>query len=224
MTPPAQSFGPGAIAAGIATTDLGGPLVAVDPVATNPVPIAKDGDDEEDPPTESSPLLNSSASRPTSSSPSSLAPHALLPISLARFWTIIVVICLQVAFMAVDTTITSSSHPVISSYFGASHLASWLTTAFLLTNIAVNPVTVALADPLGRRLLMTLNGVVVALATTWCALAGTMTGLIFARALCGAGMAGGSIIGGLMMSDLISLKLVGGTKPSVCIVYIIYPL
>lgn len=156
----------------------------------------------DDPPTsETSPLLSSPSNGPR--------PHnalSIVDISPAKFWTIYLIICVQLFFNAFDSTIMSSSHPVISSHFNASYLASWLTTSFLLTNIAANPLTVALAEPLGRRFLMTLNGTIVVLATVWCGLADNMLSLIMARAVCGAGMAGGGIVASLMIADLVAIE------------------
>ncbi|KAI0404257.1 MFS general substrate transporter [Xylaria palmicola] len=55
-------------------------------------------------------------------------------------------------FMAnFDATIMASSHPVITSHFHASNMASWLTTAFLLTSTAFQPLVGSLSDTIGRK-------------------------------------------------------------------------
>jgi len=127
-------------------------------------------------------------------------------ISRARFWAIIAVILINNTLAAYDQTVLSTSHPVVSSYFQSSHIASWLTTSFMLANIAASPINVALADPLGRRVLMAGNAMIVLMATTWCALAKSMTSLICGRAVCGFGLAGSGIIGALMCADLIPIE------------------
>jgi len=90
-------------------------------------------------------------------------------------------------------TILASSHPVITSHFNSSNSASWLSTAFLLTSTAFQPLFGRLSDTMGRKPPYTFTLIIFLLATVWCALAQSMQEFILARALCGLG-AGGAFL------------------------------
>ena len=81
----------------------------------------------------------------------------------------------------------ASSHPVITSYFHASNSASWLSTAFLLTSTAFQPLYGRISDTIGRRPLYLFGLLSLAMTTAWCALAGSIGSFIAARAFCGLG-------------------------------------
>jgi MFS family permease len=44
------------------------------------------------------------------------------------------------------------------------------------------------------------------LATLWCALAGSMTSFIFARAVCGLGAGGMMTLGSIILSDMVPIE------------------
>jgi len=66
-------------------------------------------------------------------------PLYLYGVSRARFWACFVGILLTWFVATFDSTLMASSHPVITSYFDASYAASWLSTSFLLTSTAFQP-------------------------------------------------------------------------------------
>ena len=51
-----------------------------------------------------------------------------------------------------DSTVTASTYAVISSDFNATNTASWLTTSYLITSTAFQPLYGRFSDILGRRL------------------------------------------------------------------------
>jgi MFS family permease len=102
-----------------------------------------------------------------------------------------------------DSTLMASSHPVITSYFNASNSASWLSTAFLLTSTALQPLFGRLSDTIGRRQLYLLGISFLAVTTAWCALAQSIGSFIAARAFCGLGAAGVSSFPGTESITLI---------------------
>ena len=108
-----------------------------------------------------------------------------------------------------DSTLMASSHPVITSYFHASNSASWLTTAFLLTSTALQPVFGRISDSFGRRIPFLVCIFVFGAATLWCAVAPTISSFIFARAACGLGAGGAMALGAIINSDIVPLRIRG---------------
>lgn len=67
------------------------------------------------------------------------APSYLYGVSRGRYWACFFGILLTWFVATFDSTLMASSHPVITSYFDASYAASWLSTSFLLTSTAFQP-------------------------------------------------------------------------------------
>ncbi|KAF2829176.1 MFS general substrate transporter [Ophiobolus disseminans] len=108
-----------------------------------------------------------------------------------------------------DSTLMASSHPVITSYFNASNSASWLSTAFLLTSTALQPLMGRLSDTFGRRPLYLAGILFLGATTAWCAAAQSIGSFIAARAFCGIGAAGVLSMGNVMTNDLVSIEVRG---------------
>ena len=127
-------------------------------------------------------------------------------VSVTRFWLLFSQIMAAYFIACFDSTIMASSHPVITSYFGSSNSASWLSTAFLLTSTSFQPVLGGLSDAVGRKGPYVVTIVVFLLATVWCALAGSMTSFIVARAVCGFGAGGMMTLGSIIVSDVVPIE------------------
>ncbi|WQF80417.1 Putative sugar transporter, major facilitator superfamily, MFS transporter superfamily [Colletotrichum destructivum] len=140
-------------------------------------------------------------------------------ISRSRFWFIFAEILLTYFIACFDGTIMASSHPVITSYFHASHSASWLSTAFLLTSSAFQPLLGRLSDSIGRKPPYVATMVIFTFATMWCALAQSMTSFIFARALCGLGAGGMMTLGSIIVSDLVPIENRGAYQSYINMIY-----
>jgi len=154
-------------------------------------------------------------------SPSSSAPTTpyLSGVSPARFWTLFAGIMITYFVACFDSTIMASSHPVITSYFGSSNSASWLSTAFLLTSTSFQPLLGGLSDAVGRKRPYVATMSIFLLATLWCALAQSMTSFILARAACGLGAGGMMTLGSIMISDLVPIEIRGAYQSYINIVY-----
>lgn len=169
-----------------------------------------DGDDNK--PTETSPLLRprafSKATSEASVAPSTLSPPTpfLNNVSPTRFWFIFSQVLLAYFIASFDGTIMASSHPVITSYFHASNSASWLSTAFLLTSSAFQPLMGRLSDSLGRKPLFVGCMYIFTIATVGCAVANSIETFILARAACGIGAGGVSALGSIIVSDLVPIE------------------
>jgi EmrB/QacA subfamily drug resistance transporter len=105
---------------------------------------------------------------------------------------------------ALDQTIVATALPTIGVDFGALDNISWVVTAYLLTATAVTPLYGKLSDIHGRRVMMlTAIGLFVA-GSVACALAPSMTALIFGRALQGLGGGGLMALAQIIIADIVS--------------------
>lgn len=103
---------------------------------------------------------------------------------------------IQVAIMSnvflygFDGTITAATYAVISSSFGATDTASWLTTSYLVTSTAFQPLYGRVSDLFGRRVCFFFATVTFSLGCLGCGLAGDSVTLNCMRALVGLGGGG----------------------------------
>jgi nitrate/nitrite transporter NarK len=122
--------------------------------------------------------------------PSNTNSHYLGNYTKSQFWFLYTPILFQYFVATFDSTLMASSHPVITSYFHSSNSASWLSTAFMLTSTAFQPLFGRVSDMIGRKPMYLFSLVMFAVTTTWCALAQSMGSFIAARAFCGLGAGG----------------------------------
>ncbi|KAL1901855.1 hypothetical protein Sste5346_001558 [Sporothrix stenoceras] len=119
---------------------------------------------------------------------------------------------IQVAIMAnvflsgFDGTITASTYAVISSDFGAANAASWLTTSYLVTSTAFQPLYGRVSDLVGRRVCFLLSTAAFALGCAGCALAPSILVLNSMRALAGLGGGGLMTMATIVNSDMIPFR------------------
>ncbi|KAF5700613.1 multidrug efflux transporter (Eurofung) [Fusarium globosum] len=99
-----------------------------------------------------------------------------------------------------DGTVTASTYAVISSDLQQSNLASWISTSYLLTSTAIQPLYGRFSDIFGRRACLLMATAVFGLGCLGCACSTDMTTLIMMKALAGLGG------GGLMTMNLIPKK------------------
>lgn len=140
-------------------------------------------------------------------------------LSASHFWLIFSNVLALNFISNFDGTLMASSHPVITSYFHSSNSASWLSTAFLLTSTAFQPLLGSLSDSIGRKTPYILTMFIFALATLWCALAQSMTSFIIARAVCGVGAGGVMTLGSIIVSDLVPIERRGAYQSYINMVY-----
>lgn len=140
-------------------------------------------------------------------------------LSSSHFWMIFSNVLALNFISNFDGTLMASSHPVITSYFHSSNSASWLSTAFLLTSTAFQPLLGRLSDSIGRKTPYILTMVIFALATLWCALAQSMTSFIIARAVCGVGAGGVMTLGSIIVSDLVPIERRGAYQSYINMIY-----
>lgn len=132
-----------------------------------------------------------------------------IDITPGRFWIVFAVILLAYFVACFDSTLMASSHPVITSYFGASQAASWLSTAFLITSTAFQPLFGRLSDMIGRKSVFLMSLTIFLLTTLWCALATSIESFIAARSVCGLGAGGTMSLSLIIISDLVRIEYRG---------------
>lgn len=156
------------------------------------------------------PKLNISNSLPQDTEEDTTRIKLLYSVSGSQFWSCFIGIALVCFVGCFDSTLMASSHPVITSYFDASNYASWLSTSFLLTSTAFQPMFGRISDTFGRKIPFVFSLTSFWLGTLWCALAPNIEQFIFARAICGLGAAGSLSMGTIIISDLVPLEARGG--------------
>ncbi|RDI78020.1 hypothetical protein Vi05172_g11975 [Venturia inaequalis] len=127
----------------------------------------------------------------------------------SQFWFLYGPILFMYFLAQFDSTLMASSHPVITSYFHASNAASWLSTVFMLTSTAFQPLFGRVSDTLGRRPLYIFSLVMFAATTLWCSVAQSIGSFIAARAFCGLGAGGVMAMGSIITNDLIKIEFRG---------------
>ncbi len=91
---------------------------------------------------------------------------------------------------ALDQTIVATALPQIVSDLGGFDQLSWVVTAYLIASTVTIPLYGKLSDLYGRRRLMAASIVLFVAGSLLCAIAGSMTELVLARALQGLGAGG----------------------------------
>lgn len=111
-----------------------------------------------------------------------IPPRAFIWIELAIF--------ANVFLYGFDGTITAATYAVISSEFDAANTASWLTTSYLVTSTAFQPLYGRFSDIFGRRVCFFVSTITFAAGCLGCGLASNIVFLNVMRALTGFGGGG----------------------------------
>lgn len=150
---------------------------------------AETGAEADTPATENTPLLREPEEE------SWKPPRGFVWIELAIF--------ANVFLYGFDSTITAATYAIISSDFDAANTASWLTTSYLVTSTAFQPLYGRFSDILGRRICFFVATTTFALGCLGCGLATNVVVLNLMRALTGFGG------GGLMTMGSFASKQAG---------------
>jgi MFS family permease len=105
-----------------------------------------------------------------------------------------------------DGTITASTYAVIGSEFNAANTISWITTAYLITFTAFQPLYGRFSDILGRRACFFAATSTFLLGCLGCGLAPNIIFLNLMRGLTGIGGGGLITMATIINSDIIPLK------------------
>lgn len=130
-------------------------------------------------------------------------------VSAAKFRAIFGAILFGNTIAFFDSTLMTTAHPVITSYFNSSNSASWLSTAFLITSTSFQPLYGRLSDTFGRKPVYLVSIFVFLTATAWCAVAQSIGSFIAARAFCGVGAGGIFALAAILTNDLVRIEYRG---------------
>ena len=115
-------------------------------------------------------------------------------------------IMLTTALIALGSTVIATAVPSIVDDLGGFSQFPWLFSVYLLTQAVTVPVYGKLADVVGRKPVMIFGIVVFVVASLLCGVAWSMTTLIIARALQGAGAGAVQPMGVTIIGDLYSVE------------------
>jgi len=105
-----------------------------------------------------------------------------------------------------DGTITASTYAVIGSDFNAANTVSWITTSYLITTTAFQPLYGRFSDVLGRRACFFTATITFSLGCLGCGLAPNIIFLNLMRGLTGLGGGGLVTMATIINSDIIPLQ------------------
>ncbi|KAM5346765.1 hypothetical protein ACJ41O_009770 [Fusarium nematophilum] len=112
----------------------------------------------------------------------------------------------NVFLYGLDSTITAATYAVISSEFGSANTASWLTTSYLVTSTAFQPLYGRVSDIFGRRLCFFISTITFAAGCLGCGVASNVVFLNCMRALTGFGGGGLMTMATIVNSDMIPFR------------------
>lgn len=107
---------------------------------------------------------------------------------------------------ALDSTIIATLSASISASFNSLSMLSWLASAYLIANAAIQPISGRLTDILSRKTGLMFCTVSFALGNLICGLARTQWMMILGRVVAGIGGGGVNAISTIFASDMIPLR------------------
>ncbi|KAK9382319.1 major facilitator superfamily domain-containing protein [Kockiozyma suomiensis] len=160
---------------------------------------------------ESSPLLaNDAANFEVSKMPSDyVSPHSPLWTPTLRLRMVQLVTCTNVFLTGWDSSCTASTYALIGSEFNAVNNVSWISTSYLISSTAFQPLYGRFSDIVGRRICFLFAISVFFIGTLGCSMATSLMTLNIARAVTGIGGGGLVTLGTIILSDMVPFRLRG---------------
>ncbi|CAH2354626.1 vacuolar basic amino acid transporter 2 [[Candida] railenensis] len=105
-----------------------------------------------------------------------------------------------------DATVTASTYTTIGNEFDSVNLASWITTSYLITSTAFQPLYGSFSDVLGRRVCLFFAIAAFTVGCLGCSLASDLLILNVSRALAGVGGGGLLTLATVINSDIVPIR------------------
>ena len=115
-------------------------------------------------------------------------------------------IMLSLFLASMESTVVATAMPTIVGQLGGLEHYSWVFSAFMLASTTAVPLYGKLSDIYGRRKLYVSAMALFLIGSVWCGLAGSMTSLIFARALQGIGAGGIMPLAFILIGEMFTLE------------------
>lgn len=123
---------------------------------------------------------------------------------------------------AMDSTIVATLSAPIATSFDSFSLLSWIGSAYLIANAAIQPISGRLTDIFSRRTGLIYANIFFAVGNLICGLAWTRWMMIFGRVIAGVGGGGLTAISTFLASDLVPLRRRGLWQGFGNVIYGIY--
>ncbi|KAL1625930.1 hypothetical protein SLS56_007076 [Neofusicoccum ribis] len=163
--------------------------------ATEHSPLLESGTNGNTGNTEQPPSNGDADSVPLAEEPST----AKLVLTLASVWV-------GVFLAALDSTIIATLSAPISDSFNSFTLFSWLATAYLIANAAIQPLSGRLTDIFSRRTGLVISNILFGAGNLICGLAKSQSVMILGRVVAGMGGGGLLTISTFVTTDLVPLR------------------
>jgi EmrB/QacA subfamily drug resistance transporter len=138
------------------------------------------------------------------SAESSIPQQASLALSHAEIMRVLFGVMVCILLAALDQTVVVPALPVIGSELGAYSQLSWIVAAYLITSTISTPIYSKLSDLYGRRRLLTICIGLFIVTSMLCAIAQSLSQLIWCRALQGLGGGGLMALTQAAIADVMS--------------------
>jgi len=132
--------------------------------------------------------------------------YVKVKLSKVKFALIYTSLVLSLVMSSLDITIISTALPRISSEFHAYESFTWIITAYMLTNTAIQPMFGKFADIFGRKFMIVLTLSLFVVSSFICGAAPNIGVLILGRAIQGIGGGGVSVLVNIIIADIIPLR------------------
>ncbi|KAI0547647.1 major facilitator superfamily domain-containing protein [Xylaria curta] len=126
-----------------------------------------------------------------------------------RLWAIIAGMTVALILTAFENTAVTVALPIIVSDLDMGENYIWLTNAFFISSAAIQPLVGQLCNIFGRRWIMLANVAIFTLGSGICGGANNAAMIIAGRVVQGLGSGGITLLGDIILSDLVPLRLRG---------------
>ncbi|CAG9986857.1 unnamed protein product [Clonostachys byssicola] len=136
-----------------------------------------------------------------------------------RLWAIIAGLIVALILTAFENTAVSVAMPVIVADLNMGDEYIWITNGFFVASAAIQPLVGQLCNIFGRRWIMLINVAIFTLGSGICGGAHNSATMIAGRVVQGLGSGGITLLGDIIMSDLVPLRYRGNYLAAILSVF-----
>jgi len=132
--------------------------------------------------------------------------YVKVKLSKVKFAIIYISLLLSMVMASLDLSIISTALPKISSQFHAYESFTWIITAYMLTNTAIQPTFGKFADIFGRKFMIVFTLILFIISSFICGVSPNIGTLILGRAIQGIGGGGICALVNIIIADITPLR------------------